>query len=259
MAEFVTVDVDGDGVATIRLDRPKVNALSPPVWEQLAAAGRRCTDDDAVRAVVLWGGPTVFAAGADIGALHAMEAAAFAAAAESLQSAFRVIAGIPKVVIAAVNGYALGGGCELALTADFRYAGESAVLGQPEIQLGLLPGAGGTQRLPRLIGWSRAKELVYTGRHVDAVEALGIGLVDRVVPDADVHGEAVRAAATMATGPYALRLAKRAIDAGLDVDLETGLRLETALFAAAHASEDREIGMRSFLASGPGHARFTGR
>lgn len=259
MGEFVTVSTDDAGVATVRLDRPKVNALNPQIWDEIGEAGRQCAEDDAVKAVVLWGGPRVFAAGADIKAMAAMDFTEMFASGGRIQEAFGTIARMPKVTIAAVNGYALGGGCELAMTADFRYAGESAVFGQPEIQLGIIPGGGGTQRLPRLIGVSRAKEIIYTGRQVSAEEAGRIGLADRVLPDEEVYDTAVEAARRMAGGPYALRMAKKAIDEGLDMDLDSGLRLETSLFTATFATEDQSIGMRSFIESGPGRATFTGR
>ena len=257
MAEFVSVDVEADGVATIRFDRPKVNALDAQLAGELAEAGRRCAVDEDIRAVVLWGGPRIFAAGADI---KEMATSGFTDqyGPNPLQEACAVLAAVPKVVIAAVNGFALGGGCELALTADFRYAGQSAVFGQPEILLGIIPGAGGTQRLPRLVGLAKAKELIYTGRQVDAAEALEIGLADRVVTDEAVYDEAVAAARRFAAGPYALRLAKQAVDDGWDLGLEQGLRLERSLFAAAFATEDQEIGMRSFVEQGPGKAHFTG-
>jgi enoyl-CoA hydratase len=162
--------------------------------------------------------------------------------------------------VAAVTGYALGGGCELALTADFRVCGDNAKLGQPEILLGIIPGAGGTQRLPRLVGPARAKDLVFSGRFVDANEALHIGLVDRVVAPDDVYGAAVEMVSRYANGPmYALRAAKEAIDEGLDVDLDSGLRIERKLFAGLFATEDRSIGMTSFVANGPGKAEFVGR
>ena len=259
MGEFVTVSTDDSGVATVRLDRPKVNALSPQIWSELAEAGRQCTDDDAIRSVVIWGGPKVFAAGADITAMAQMDFAEMFGSGGRIQEAFGIIARIPKVVIAAVNGYALGGGCELAMTADFRYAGESAVFGQPEILLGIIPGGGGTQRLPRLVGVSRAKEIVYTGRQVEAAEAERIGLADRVLPDDEVYDTAVETARRMAEGPYALRMAKKAIDEGMDMDIDSGLRLETSLFTATFATEDQTIGMRSFMEQGPGKATFTGR
>jgi enoyl-CoA hydratase/carnithine racemase len=162
-------------------------------------------------------------------------------------------------VIAAVTGYALGGGCELALTADFRVSADNAKWGQPEIQLGVIPGAGGTQRLPRLIGPAKAKDLIYTGRFVDADEALEIGLVDAVVPADKVYETALTMAAKFAKGPLrALGAAKAAIDGGMDGDLATGLRLESHLFASLFATEDRVIGMKSFIESGPGKATFTG-
>jgi enoyl-CoA hydratase/carnithine racemase len=259
MGEFVSVDIDGDGVATIRLDRPKVNALNPQIWGELAEAGRRCTEENEIKAVVIWGGPRVFAAGADIPAMAEMDFQEFFASGGGLQESFKTLARIPKVVIAAVNGYALGGGCELAMTADFRYAGESASFGQPEILLGIIPGAGGTQRLPRLIGASRAKELIYSGRQVGAQEALQMGLADRVFADEAVYEEAVKTASRMARGPYALRMAKKAVDEGMEMDLDSALRLETTLFTAAFATDDQTVGMRSFMESGPGKAEFTGR
>ena len=174
-----------------------------------------------------------------------------------LQDAFTAVARIPKPVVAAVNGYALGGGCELALCADIRIAAQDAKLGQPEILLGLIPGAGGTQRLSRLVGPSRAKDLIFTGRMVDAQEALAIGLVDQVVPAEEVYGAATQWARRLARGPaYALRAAKEAVDHGLETDLTNGLALERTLFAALFATEDRETGMRSFVEDGPGKAKF---
>lgn len=259
MGEFVSLDVDG-AIGTIRLDRPPMNALNVVVQEEIRAAAEEASRRTDVRAVVLYGGPKVFAAGADIKEMVEMTYSDMAARANALSSAFDSVARIPKPVVAAVTGYALGGGCELALTADFRVCGDNAKLGQPEILLGIIPGAGGTQRLPRLIGPARAKDLVYTGRFVDAEEALSIGLVDRVVPPDDVYGAAVEMAARYATGPaMALRAAKQAIDGGLDVDLATGLRWESQLFAGLFATEDRTIGMRSFVENGPGKAEFVGR
>ena len=170
------------------------------------------------------------------------------------------VARIPKPVVAAVTGYALGGGCELALCADIRIAADDAKLGQPEILLGVIPGAGGTQRLARLVGPARAKDLIFTGRFVPADEALAIGLVDQVVPPDQVYDTAVAWASRFAAGPaYALRAAKEAIDRGLETDLETGLEIERQQFAALFATEDRGIGMTSFVENGPGKARFVGR
>ncbi len=210
-----------------------------------------------MRAVVIWGGEKVFAAGADIKEMQNMDHTAMIGRAKALQDAFTAVARIPKPVVAAVTGYALGGGCELALCADFRIAADNAKLGQPEILLGLIPGAGGTQRLARLIGPSRAKDLIFTGRQVRADEALTLGLVDRVVPAAEVYEQAHAWAARLAAGPaVALRAAKEAVDAGLETDIDTGLTIERTWFAGLFATEDREIGMRSFVEEGPGKAKF---
>ena len=179
--EFVRLEV-ADGVATMRLDRPKMNALNVQVQEEIRAAAHEATERDDVKAVVVWGGERVFAAGADVKEMADMSYTDMVKRSGGLQSAFTAVARIPKPVVAAVNGYALGGGCELALCADIRIAADDATLGQPEILLGIIPGAGGTQRLTRLVGPSRAKDLIFTGRFVKADEALAIGLVDRVVP-----------------------------------------------------------------------------
>jgi enoyl-CoA hydratase len=259
VGEFVTFDVT-DGVGTIRLDRPPMNALNAVVQEELRAAATQATRQADVRAVVLYGGPKVFAAGADIKEMAEIGFVDMANRAGALSDAFDSVARIPKPVVAAVTGYALGGGCELALTADFRVCGDNAKLGQPEILLGIIPGAGGTQRLARLVGPARAKDIVYSGRFVEAEEALRIGLVDQVVAPDDVYETAVAMAARYAAGPaVALRAAKAAIDGGLDTDLASGLRLESHLFASLFATEDRIIGMRSFIENGPGKAQFMGR
>jgi enoyl-CoA hydratase/carnithine racemase len=185
--------------------------------------------------------------------------ARMAADSRRLQASFTAVAKIPKPVVAAVTGYALGGGLELALCADFRVAGQGAKVGQPEILLGVIPGAGGTQRLPRLVGPARAKDIVFTGRFVDAAEALAIGLVDQVVPDAEVYDAARALVARYATGPaVALRAAKQAIDDGLETDLDTGLEIERLHFAGLFATEDQRTGMRSFVENGPGKATFAG-
>jgi enoyl-CoA hydratase len=259
MGEFVRLEVSG-GVGTIRLDRPPMNALNKQVQDELRNAAAEATERADVRAAVLYGGEKVFAAGADIKEMVQARYGDMVERAGPLSDAFDTVARIPKPVVAAVTGYALGGGCELALTADFRVCGDNAKLGQPEILLGIIPGAGGTQRLARLIGPARAKDLVFTGRFVDAEEALRIGLVDRVVAPDDVYSAAVEMASRFVEGPaVALRAAKAAIDGGLDGDLASGLRLESYLFAGLFATEDRAIGMRSFLENGPGKARFVGR
>ena len=259
MGEFVRLEVE-DGVGTIRLERPPMNALSAQVQEEIRAAAQEATERADVRAVVVYGGPKVFAAGADVKEMAGWSYQQMVDRSAALQSAFTAVARIPKPVIAAVTGFALGGGCELALCCDLRVAGDNAKLGQPEILLGIIPGAGGTQRLPRLVGPSRAKELIFTGRFVGAEEALRIGLVDLVVAPDDVYTEAVALARRLAAGPaYALRAAKESIDRGLEVDLDTGLDIERVQFAALFATDDRTIGMTSFVENGPGKATFTGR
>jgi enoyl-CoA hydratase/carnithine racemase len=257
--EFVTLQVE-DGVGTIRLDRPKMNAINEQLHREVRTAAMEAAERDDVRAVVLYGGERVFAAGADIKAMSQLDGAAMVAWGRELQNSFIEVARLPKPVIAAITGYALGGGYELALCADFRVLGTSAKIGQPEIQLGVIPGAGGTQRLTRLVGPAKAKDLVFTGRHVGAEEALEIGLADAVVPDDEVYATAMAMARKFAAGPpLALAAAKRAIDDGLDGPLADGLALESRLFAELFGTEDQKIGMRSFLESGPGKAEFTGR
>jgi enoyl-CoA hydratase/carnithine racemase len=259
MPDFVTLDVDG-GVGTIRLDRGKMNALNAQVQDEIRAVAIEAGQRAEVRAVVIWGGPKIFAAGADIKEMAVASYTDMVDRVRDLSACFTEVAQIPKPVIAAINGYALGGGCELALCADRRIAAEDAQLGQPEILLGVIPGGGGTQRLPRLIGPARAKDLCFTGRFVAAEEALRIGLVDEVVPAADVYDTAVRYAAQFANAAsYALRAAKESIDLGVESDLATGLAIERQQFAALFATEDQTIGMSSFVEHGPGQAAFVGR
>ena len=259
MGEFVRLEVE-DGVGTIRIDRPKMNALNGTVQEEIRAAAHEAAERDDVRAVVLYGGERVFAAGADIKEMADMSYADMVSRSGRLQSAFTAVARIPKPVVAAVTGYALGGGCELAMCADIRIAGEGATLGQPEILLGIIPGAGGTQRLTRLVGPAKAKDIIFSGRFVKADEALTIGLVDRVVPDDRVYDEALAWARQFsAAAALALRAAKESVDRGIEADLETGLEIERVQFAALFATEDRTTGMRSFMENGPGKATFAGR
>jgi enoyl-CoA hydratase/carnithine racemase len=259
MAEFVHVETD-QAVATIRLARPPMNALNAQVQDEIAAAAEQVAGDDDIRAAIIYGGEKVFAAGADIKEMADASYGRMAVDTRRLQATFTAVARIGKPVVAAITGYALGGGLELALCADFRVAGESAQVGQPEILLGVIPGAGGTQRLPRLIGPARAKDIIFTGRFVGAQEALAIGLVDRVVPDAEVYDAARALVKRYASGPaLALRAAKQAIDDGLNVDLATGLEIERLNFAGLFATEDQRTGMRSFIENGPGKATFAGR
>lgn len=234
-----------------------MNALDIATQDRLKELAEEATRREDVRAVVIYGGEKVFAAGADIKEMQAMDHTAMVLRARGLQDSFTAVARIPKPVVAAVTGYALGGGCELALCADFRIAGENAKLGQPEILLGLIPGAGGTQRLARLVGPSKAKDLIFTGRMVKAEEAREIGLVDRVVPVDEVYTQAHAWAAKLAQGPaLALRAAKESIDTGLETDIDTGLAIERNWFAGLFATEDRARGMRSFVEEGPGKAKF---
>ncbi|MFB9311791.1 enoyl-CoA hydratase/isomerase family protein [Nocardioides plantarum] len=259
MGEFVRLEV-ADGVGTIRLDRPKMNAISVQVQRELREAAAEATERDDVRAVVVYGGERVFAAGNDVKEMADLSYTDMVKISASVQSAVTAVARIPKPVVAAITGYALGGGCELALAADIRIAADDATLGQPEVLLGIIPGAGGTQRLARLVGPSRAKDIIFTGRFVKADEALAIGLVDRLVPAAEVYDAAVAWAGQFTrAAAYAVRAAKESIDRGLEVDLDTGLEIERIQFAAAFATDDRTIGMRSFVENGPGKAEFRGR
>jgi enoyl-CoA hydratase/carnithine racemase len=259
VGEFVRFEVEG-AVGTIRLDRPKMNALDAQMQEEIRACALEASARTDVRAVVIYGGERVFAAGADIKEMKDMSYVDMLARAGALQDCFATVARIPKPVIAAVTGFALGGGCELSMCADFRVVADNAKMGQPEILLGIIPGAGGTQRLTRLVGRSKAKDLVFSGRFVDADEALAIGLADVVVPPAEVYSTAVAMASAYAEGPaVALAMAKKAIDEGIEMDLDAGLRLESTLFAGLFATEDRTLGMTSFVENGPGKARFVGR
>jgi enoyl-CoA hydratase/carnithine racemase len=259
VAEFVRLEVEA-GVGTIRLDRPPVNALNRQVQEEIRAAAQEASARDDVRAVIVYGGQKTFCGGADVKEMSAMEYAQMAAAAPGLTSAISAVAEIPKPTVAAVTGYALGGGLELALAADRRIAGDNVKVGQPEILLGIIPGMGGTQRLARLIGPSKAKDLIFSGRFVKAEEALALGVVDEIVAPDDVYTAAQKWAAQFASGPMrALAAAKAAIDGGLDGDLVSGLKLESHLFAALWATEDQRAGMQSFIENGPGKATFTGK
>ncbi|GAA3510801.1 enoyl-CoA hydratase/isomerase family protein [Actinocatenispora rupis] len=252
MGEFVRLETVAEhpGVGVIRLERPPMNALNKAVQEELRAAATEASARDDIRAVIVYGGEKVFAAGADIKEMADEGYAEMSARAAALSAALDSVSRIPKPVVAAIAGYALGGGCEVALACDFRVVSADAKLGQPEILLGIIPGAGGTQRLPRLIGPARAKDLVFTGRHVRADEALRIGLADRVVPAGEsVFDAAVELVRPFLTGPaLALRAAKQAIDGGLSVDLASGLALESHLFAALFATDDKRIGMDAFVA-----------
>ncbi|HEY3144077.1 MAG TPA: enoyl-CoA hydratase-related protein [Acidimicrobiales bacterium] len=257
MAELVHVERRDDGVAVVRLDNPKVNALSAALLTELAEVAAALTDDPP-GAVVITGGDRLFAAGADISEFGGPNEARVVGA--NFRRALDAVAAIPRVVIAAISGYALGGGCELALACDLRVASEKAKLGQPEILLGIIPGGGGTQRLARLVGPARAKDLILTGRQVAAEEALAIGLVDRVVPHDEWETASLELAAELGRGAVVAQgLAKRAIDEGLEGPLTVGLALEHELFAEVAGTDDAAIGVASFREHGPGKATFVGR
>jgi enoyl-CoA hydratase len=252
---LVTTERHDDGVAVVRLDNGKVNALSTELLRQLEAAAEALTAEPP-GAVVVTGSDRMFAAGADISEFGGPSEARVVG--DAFLRALDAVAAIPRATIAAVNGFALGGGCELALACDLRVAATKARFGQPEILLGIIPGGGGTQRLARLVGPARAKDLIYSGRQVAAEEALRIGLVDRVADDP--MAEALAWAGELAKGAVVAQgLAKRAIDRGLDITLDGGLDLEQQLFAEVFTTDDAGIGVQSFQEHGPGRATFTGR
>lgn len=254
-----------DGVAILRLDNPKVNALSTEVLRQMEVAAELLSEDPP-GAVVVTGGDRIFAAGAEISQFSsAAEPGQTISSAEAqvigqhFLRALNAVAAIPRATIAAISGFALGGGCELALACDFRIASDKAKLGQPELLLGIIPGGGGTQRLARLVGPARAKDLIFSGRQVRAAEALAMGLVDEVVPHDELHDRALAKAAELARGAVVAQgLAKRAIDLGLEISLSGGLDLEQQLFAEVFGTEDAKVGVQSFLEHGPGKATFIG-
>ena len=247
MGEFVRLEVD-EGVGVVRLDRPPANALDHQAGLELQDAFAEAAARDDVGVVVVWGGPRIFAAGADIKAMVDFGPDEIRPVVAALGDALDQLEVMPKVSIAAINGFALGGGFELALAADLRYLAEDGKVGQPEIGLGVIPGAGGTQRLTHLVGPGRARELVYTGRQVPADQALALGLVERVVPAVDVLDTAVANARALATGPKeALAAAKAAIRASLLTPGPLGLATERDLFCELFGSPDQREGMRAFI------------
>jgi enoyl-CoA hydratase len=257
MGELVLVERRSDGVAVVTLNNPKVNALSRDLLAELREAAEDMVVDPP-GAVVITGGERIFAAGADISEFGDAEQAHHITA--GFHAALNAIAKIPRFVIAAVSGYALGGGCELALACDYRIAGERAVFGQPEILLGIIPGGGGTQRLPRVIGLSKAKEMMITGRQVKAEEAFRIGLADELVSSESLHERALAMAAEVARGPLqAQAMVKRAVDGGIEQPLADALKLERDLFEGIFHTSDSQVGVQSFLEHGPGKAQFTGK
>ncbi len=259
MTTLVRLEVEG-AVGVIRLDRPPVNAINAEMHRQLIEVAGRLAQDRTIRAVVVYGGLRAFAAGADISEMAGLKSNEIAVLIGSLNEAVSLVARLPQPVVAAVTGFALGGGCELALAADFRFVADDARLGLPEVTLGVIPGAGGTQRLPRLVGVTKAKELIFTGRPVDGPEAVRIGLATRSLPADRVLAEAMAFATQLAAGPTAaLAAAKRVIDEGMDGPLAAGLEVENRRFAGLFGTEDQRTGMASFLENGPGKATFAGR
>ena len=256
MAEFITTERHDNGVELIRFNRPPMNALSAELLAELAAHVAVLAADPDLKAVVVTGTEKAFAAGAEISQIQTDTDRLL----DNFRRAFDGFANIPRPVIAAVSGIALGGGLEAALACDLRLAAENARLGVPEMLLGVFPGAGGTQRLARLVGPSRAKEMIWSGRHVRPAEALAMGLVDRVVPVEGYLDAALEWAGSLATGAVAaMGLSKRAVDGGLDGPLAEGLDLERALFGQVLATEDAATGITSFFDNGPGKATFSGR
>ena len=257
MSELVLLERRADGVAVVTLNNPKVNALSQAVLAAVHEVALELTQNPP-GAVVFTGGDRLFAAGADISEFGGPAEGAVIGA--GFHRALNAVAAIPRFVIAAVSGYALGGGCELTMACDYRIASEKAVFGQPEVLLGVVPGGGGTQRLPRLVGPAKAKELMITGRQVKADEALRIGLCDEVVAPEQLHERAFALAAEVARGALqAQALIKRAVDLGIESDLASGLALEMQVFEAVFATDDAAIGVDSFRTNGPGKAQFTGK
>jgi enoyl-CoA hydratase/carnithine racemase len=246
MGEFVHLDVN-DGVGVIRLDRPPANAIDLQAGRELQDAIREGDTRAEVGALVVWGGPKLFAAGADVKAMAGWSAQEVAPSVEALGAACDLLEEIPKVSIAAIAGYALGGGLEIALSCDLRYVAEDAKVGQPEIRIGVIPGAGGTQRLTRLIGPGATRKLVYTGEPVDAETARELGIAEVVFPAAEVFEAAVGAARRLARGPReALVAAKRAIRAA-ETGGPEGFRTERRLFLDLFGTADQREGMRAFL------------
>ena len=257
MTDLVLTEHHDGGVALLRLNKPPMNPLSIAMLGELRDAATALSGDPEIKAVVVAGSEKALAAGADITELRDQGGAG---GGRRVPRRVRRGRAIPRPVIAAIRGYALGGGCELALTCDLRVGAENTRVGQPEILLGVLPGAGGTQRLARLVGPARAKELMWSGRQVRADEAHALGILDRVVPADEVEPTALHWAAELGKGAVvAMGLAKRAIDDGLGVPLAQGLDVEADVFVESFGSDDARIGVESFLEHGAGKAKFTGR
>ena len=247
MGEFVRLEVD-DGVGVIRIDRPPANAIDHQVGVELGETIREAEERSDVGALVVWGGPRLFAAGADIKAMAGWSRDEVRPSVEALGDVCDLLERVRKISIAAITGYALGGGLELALGCDLRYLAEDAKVGQPEIALGVIPGAGGTQRLTRLVGPGVTRHLVYTGKQLDAATAVGVGLAEVIHPAEGVFQEAVKDARSFARGPRdALAAAKQAIRAAIETPGADGMRAERDLFLDLFGTPDQREGMRAFL------------
>jgi enoyl-CoA hydratase len=258
--QFLSFEPDAEGIVLIAINRPeKRNALNHAVITELGEAFRIATQDTAIRALILTGaGDKAFVAGADIGELASVGAVEAERSSRRGQEVFRALETLRKPSVAAINGYALGGGLELAMSCTFRIATPEAKLGQPEVKLGIVPGYGGTQRLPRLVGRGHALDLLLTGEPIDAAEAHRIGLVNAIAAPADLIETAKRwARKVLANGPLAVALTMEAVDAGLDSGIDAGLRFEAMAFGITAASEDRREGTSAFLEKRK--AAFTGR
>ena len=255
--DVVLLERRSTGTAVITLNSPKVNALSTAVLTRLREIAEQLTATPP-GAVVITGGDRIFAAGADISEFGGPSEAR--AIGNTFHSALNAVDALPCFTIAAISGFALGGGCELAMACDYRIGSTKAVFGQPEILLGIIPGGGGTQRLPRLIGAGRAKELMVTGRQVKADEALRLGLADEIVEPDALMTRALELADSIATGAsVAAKIISRVVDAGMQTNLTTALGYELDAFEEVFHTEDSQIGVASFLENGPGKARFIGK
>ena len=258
--QFLSFESDTDGLALVTIRRPeKLNALNRAVISELGEAFRMASEDDSVKALILTGaGEKAFVAGADIGELAKVDAIEAERLSRRGQEIFRTLETLRKPSVAAINGYALGGGLELAMCCTIRIASHNAKLGQPEVKLGIVPGYGATQRLPRLIGRGRALELLLSGEPIDAAEAYRIGLVNALSPQEELIPAAKQwARKVVANGPQAVALTMESVDAGFDGGLQAGLRFESMAFGLTAASEDRREGTAAFLEKRK--AVFTGR
>jgi enoyl-CoA hydratase len=256
MGEFINVAIT-QGVATLTLTRPPMNVLNFAVQTELAGICTELAKNSEVRVVVFTGGDEVFAAGADVNEFVDLTEADMASHVQRLQANLSALSNLPQPTIAAVSGYALGGGCEAALACDLRIASSTAVFGLPEVLLGIMPGAGGTARLTHLVGPARAKEIMWTGRFVKADEALAIGLVSLVVEPEELLAAAHKLATTLAKRPaLSIQAIKRVVDLAVDVSLDEALSVEASEFTRLFGTDDKTIGMKSFLENGPGKANF---